>query len=57
MDIVIYGNKYRKKRAAWAALKNFYDICPIIPVGVECPIRQPSLVLTLQWQFLLLQEV
>ena len=40
-NIIIYGNKYRKKRAAWAALKNFNDICPIIPVGVGCLIRQP----------------
>ena len=31
-----------------AALKNFYDVCPIIPVGAWVPIRQPSLVLTLQ---------
>ena len=48
MNIEIYGDKYKKKRAAGAALKNFYDICPIIPVGVGYLIRQPSQVLTPQ---------
>ncbi len=30
-----------KKEQPMAALKNFNDICPIIPVGVGCLIRQP----------------
>ena len=48
----------KKKSNPGAALKNFYDICPIIPVGDGYLIRQPTLVLTLQYlQRLLLQEV
>ena len=38
----------KKREQPRAALKNFYDVCPIIPVGDEYLIRQPTLVLTPQ---------
>ena len=48
----------KKKSNPGAALKNFYDICPIIPVGDRYLIRQPSQVLTPQLlHFLLLPKV
>jgi len=31
----------KKESNPRAALENFNDVCPIIPVGVGCPIRQP----------------
>jgi hypothetical protein len=47
----------KKKEQPRVALKNFYDICPIIPVGVGYLIRQPMLIHFLQQQPLLLPEV
>ena len=41
MNIIIYRNTYKKKEQPKAALKNFNDVCPIIPVGAGCLIRQP----------------
>lgn len=41
MDIIIYKNTYKKKSNPEVALKNFNDVCPIIPVGAGCLIRQP----------------
>ena len=31
----------KKESSPGAALKNFNDVCPVIPVGAECLIRQP----------------